>query len=343
MATQGQVTADPGAVAVHLSSRNLAAVFALIFTAPFVAEFLLGDLTIKAIAALVVMAPMYGGGALLIREISRRRGLGWRGILILGAAYTLIEEGFTTMSLFNPDYLKLHMHLLDHAWIPMLGIGAWWTLFMFNLHTFWSISVSVALIEGIFPEWADRPWLGRLGDAAIGALFVLGCVIGTAITLKMDPWKAPPVKLIVTTLLVLIVVLVALRRPRSSNSHQAGDVPSPWVTAAVTFVLGLGVMFIPNTWNWGAFAAMVAIDFIFLALLTVFSSRESWTKLHTLSLAAAGACAYGLHAFTQQPVYGGTGAIARISNAIFLGTALILVAVGAARTARVARHHTDSA
>lgn len=205
---------------------------------------------------------------------------------------------------------------------------------MFNLHTFWSISVSVALIEGIFPEWAERPWLGRTGDSIVGAVFLLGCVLSTSITLKMDPWKAPPVKLLVTAILVIIIALAALRRSRGPNVPRSGEVPSPWVTAIVTFALASAVMFIPNTWNWGAFAAMLAIDVVFLALLAAFSSREGWTELHTLSLGAAGACAYGLHSFTQQPVVGGTGPIARVSNAIFLAVALVLIGIGAARTVK---------
>src|ERR1700728_249945 len=162
----------------------------LTYTAPLVAEYLLGDLPLKMLGALVALAPMYGGGALLIRETARRRGLGWRGILLLGVAYAVIEEGFTTQSLFNPDYLKLHMHFLSHGWIPAFGMGAWWTLFMLNLHTFWSISVSIALVDGLFPAWSERPLLGKAGYAVTMVLFLLGCVASTAISLKMDRFVA---------------------------------------------------------------------------------------------------------------------------------------------------------
>jgi hypothetical protein len=53
--------------------------------------------------ALVVLAPMYGGGALLIREVVRRRGLGWPSIILLALACGVLEEGLITQSLFNPD------------------------------------------------------------------------------------------------------------------------------------------------------------------------------------------------------------------------------------------------
>src|ERR1700761_9703971 len=92
--------------------RRIPAAITLFFTAPLVAEYLLGDLPLKLLVALVALAPMYGGGALLIRELVRRTGRGWPSIFALGAAYTLVEEGFTTQSLFNPDYLRMQMHLL---------------------------------------------------------------------------------------------------------------------------------------------------------------------------------------------------------------------------------------
>jgi hypothetical protein len=49
----------------------------LFFLSPLVAEYLLGNLPITAIAALVLLAPLYGGGAVLIREVTRRAGRGW--------------------------------------------------------------------------------------------------------------------------------------------------------------------------------------------------------------------------------------------------------------------------
>ena len=84
-----------------------------IFVAPLVAEFLLGDLPIKLLPALIVLAPMYGGGALLIRETVRRTGRGWPSILLLGMAYAIFEEAFTTQSLFNPNYLRLNLGSAD--------------------------------------------------------------------------------------------------------------------------------------------------------------------------------------------------------------------------------------
>jgi hypothetical protein len=325
------------APAVNRTSRNIPAAVALFFVAPFVAEFLLGDLSIRVLVALIPMAPMYGGGALLIREVVRRTRRGWPSILVLGAAYSLIEEGFTTQSLFNPDYLHLHGHFLTHAWIPFLHIGGWWTLFMLNLHTFWSISVSIALVEALFPAQGRQPWLGRIGDSVVFVLFLLGCVIGTRITLKGDPWVAPASQFLSAALVILLLIVIAFRLQPAEPHNEPGPVPSPWLTGAVAFVLGFCVLIDPPILNWGAVALMLAIDVFFLAMVFVLSRRAAWTPLHVLSLAAGGAIAYGTHAFMGHAVYGGADLIARIGNGIFLAAAVALILAGAIRTARTLR------
>ncbi len=76
-----------------------APVFTLALLAPFIAEFLLGATPISRLEGFVVLALLYGGGAVLIRELVRRRsGSGWGRIVVLGAAYALIEEGLAVQS-----------------------------------------------------------------------------------------------------------------------------------------------------------------------------------------------------------------------------------------------------
>lgn len=314
--------------------RSISASIALFFTAPIVAEYLLGDLPLKMLAALIVMAPMYGGGALLIREIVRRSRRGWPSILLLGAAYTLIEEAFTTQSLFNPDYLHLHGHFLTHAWIPFLHIGGWWTLFMLNLHTFWSISVSIALVEALFPAHAHQPWLGRIGDSIVFVIFLIGCALGTLISLKQDRWVAPVGQFVAAAVLILVLIVIALRLRPAEPAAGAGFVPSPWFTGTLAFVLGFCVLVVPPVWNWGAVAAMLGIDIAFLWTVLVLSRRAAWSPFHIFSLAAGGAIAYGVHAFIGHPVVPGSVLAARISNAVFLAAAIEVILIGARRTSR---------
>ena len=308
--------------------RKVSAVLVLFFVAPFVAEYLLGDLPLKLLPVMIVMAPMYGGGAVLIRDVARRAGRGWPTMLMLGAAYTLIAEGLVTQSLFNHDYLKMHMHLLAPAYIPALGIGGWWTLFMFNLHTFWSMGVSIALVESLFPVESKAPWLGRVGDSVVAVMFVLGAIANFVIGFKQNHFMASHAQLFSAALCTLLLIVSAFLLPALKGSMDEAMVPNSWITGAVALMFGLGIVYTPPTWGWGAASTLLALDAVFLILLTSFSRRTGWSELHTLSLAAGGALAYGTHAFTQRPMIGGLLWM-RISNAVFFTCAVWLIWISA--------------
>jgi hypothetical protein len=313
----------------------------LFFLAPLIAEFLLGDLPIKMLPVVLVLAPMYGGGALLIRELVRRAGLGWPSIVVLALAYGIVEEAYTTQSLFNPNYLKLNMHLLDHAYIPALGIGAWWTIFVLNLHTAWSVSTSIALVEAAVPDRATTPWLGRIGLVVTGLLFALGIVASTRYQLKQDSFVASQAQLFTSGVIIIALIILAFLLPRLSSAKTGGPVPNPWIIAGLALVAGSGILVAPagsaillrsKNWGWGAFALILAIDFCVIAIVLLWSRRSGWDMRHKLALASGAALAYGWHAFIGHPVVGGGVTMTRIGNAIFLLGTVALIAFAAKRT-----------
>jgi hypothetical protein len=72
--------------------RRVIPVFALFLLSPFVAEFLLGDFGLDQLTVFVGLAPMYGAGAILIREVTRRAGRGWPTMVLLAVAYGVLER-----------------------------------------------------------------------------------------------------------------------------------------------------------------------------------------------------------------------------------------------------------
>lgn len=336
--------------------RSIPAALTLIFVAPLVAEYLLGDFPVTWLPLLLLLAPMYGGGALLIRELVRRSGRGWPSILLLGCAYCLIEEAYTTQSLFNPHYLG--MHLLGPAWIPWLGIGGWWTLFMLNVHPFWSIGVSIALTEALFPARVRTPWLGKVGICVAAALFAAGIYTSTYYQLRHDRFRASPAQFLVAALLVAVFAAAAFLLPGSAASRKPGAAPSPWLTGMAAFLLGFGVFLAPAipailiamrggakdrmnffdasnaNLGWASVAWILTVDLAFLLSLRQFSRRSGWTPLHTFSIAAGGALVYGVHAFLQGPVVPSPRQVVLLSHVLFLVLAVVLIAVGARRTQR---------
>src|SRR5690625_405723 len=145
---------------------RFAAVLTLVLLAPFTGELLLGNLPADPAGWAVMLIPLillYGGGALLIREVARRLGRGYPTMLLLAIAYGLIEEGFVIGTLFNPDYLGLS--LLDHGWVPALGTSPIWSIYVVGIHSVWRILVPIVLTEHLFPARARPPWLGSPGLA----------------------------------------------------------------------------------------------------------------------------------------------------------------------------------
>jgi hypothetical protein len=273
---------------------------------------------------------------LLIREAARRFHRGWASILVLGAAYALLGEGFLTQSLFNPDYLRLHLHLLDHGWIPALGIGAWWTLFMLNLHAFWSMGVSIALVEGLFPSRAEEPWLGPIGESVVAVVLLLGSLAMRRYTLRTEHFNASHAQAAVTAVALFALIVVAFLLPKVSHrgSVRHSPTPSAWLTGAGASLLGMAVLVTPPSWNWGAAAAMLAIDMIFVVSVVLLSRGPGWTALQTFSLGAGGALAYGIHAFFALSLSKANRTMVLAGHFVFLAMALAVIVLGARRTSR---------
>jgi hypothetical protein len=88
-------------------SRTILPSLTLLVVAP-----VFGEVLSTATAPLDILLPwnlalvvgMYGCGALLCREVAHRYRLGWPGLLLLGAAYGVYEEGLVDRFWYDPSY-----------------------------------------------------------------------------------------------------------------------------------------------------------------------------------------------------------------------------------------------
>jgi hypothetical protein len=274
--------------------RRYLPVFALFLLAPLVAEVLFGATPVSRLGGLVVVAPLYGGGALLIRELVRRRGLGWGRIALLGAAYALVEEGLVIQSLFNPNLFNAG--IVGGSWLGVNWIWSEWTI---GYHIIWSISIPILLAELLFPTRRAEPWLGRSGLAIVGVLYATGALALAAIfRLFVAPdFRAAAPLLIGAALVAMALVALALAWPaRPAAPPQPSmlrDAPSPWLVGLATF-LAAGAWFalldLPHVLRSGALVlapmlAEAALVVVMVALLRRWSPSRGWTDLHRLALA----------------------------------------------------------
>lgn len=316
------------------TERHLLPALGLFFLAPLIGEFLLGNLPITWLWALLTLAPLYGGGALLIRETARRLKWGWPSMMVLALAYALIEEAFVTQSLFNPDYVGLR--LLDYGYIPSLGISAWWTTFVLGIHTIWSMAVPIALMESLTPQARQTPWLGPLGYIVTAVVFLIGCAL--TFMFQQEPFMASPAQFAVSGVIVVVLIVIAaiLGRAKREDQRAVSEPLNPLLVAGTAFLLGSAFMSlalvhdtIPASLN---VAGKIAVLLTGGLLLWNGSRRADWSEGHRFAVAAGLLLVYAWYGFVQIPSAGDTNpSIDAIGNAFFAVGALLLLGIARKR------------
>ncbi len=201
------------------------------FLAPVVGEVLSTATPLPGfLLAWLPLALLYGCGALLCRELALRWGTGWVGLLLLGAAYGIIEEGLIVRSFFDPAWRDLgELGIYGRS----LGVNWVWTLLLIIFHMAVSIGVTIGIVEMLFPGRKHDRWLGRRGMVA-SSLILLG--LGAVGFFMYSP---PPMYLIGTALVVVGLGIAAKRITYSPRGNPAAEVPRP----RRFFILGLLAIF----------------------------------------------------------------------------------------------------
>jgi hypothetical protein len=314
---------------------RVAPALGLFFLSPLVAEWLLGNQSISQLGSLFVLAPLYGGGALLIREVARRTGQGWPAIVLLALAYGLLEEGLLTQMLFSPTYHGWEMP--RDAYLPPLGVDAYLAVTVLAMHAVWSIGVPIALVEALVPGRATAPWLGRTGLTVTGVVFLLGTVLAYTVEQLTGQHLAPAPQRIGAAVAVVALVAAAFIVSRRPHPRLQRRPPRPWLAGAVALAASslyfLAPGFVPA---WMGVGVDLALAAAFTALVVRWSRAAGWGPVHRFALAAGATLTYAWMGFTQPPLDGAAGTVHRLGNVVFALAAVALLAIGA-RTVRASR------
>ncbi|MGA2819060.1 MAG: hypothetical protein ABSF61_00155 [Anaerolineales bacterium] len=121
------------------------------------------------------MSLLYGGGAILIRELALRWGKGWRTVFLLGMTFGIVEEGLMVKSRFDinwPDAKALGQY---GRWE---GINWVWATHLTLYHMVFSIAIPIVLVTLMFPERRRDAWIGQKGFYILAGLFGADVVFG---------------------------------------------------------------------------------------------------------------------------------------------------------------------
>ena len=176
--------------------------------------------------SLILEGLLYGGGALLVRELTFRWGKGWPTLLVLGAAYGIIEEGLLCKSFFNPLWPDLGLLGVYGRWG---GVNWVWSVELTIYHAFVSIAIPITIVGLLFPDRRRTAWAGRAGLVVVAVLFVADVLFGF-LAFGPDssgadhPYRPPLVPVLGSLAVIVGLVALAKRLPAPAPASESGPV-----------------------------------------------------------------------------------------------------------------------
>jgi len=269
--------------------RTIPPALVLFLLAPAIGELLSGSappVEFFRPLSLLVLTALYGGGALLARELALRWDKRWPTILLLGVAYGILEEGLMVKSFFDPAWMDLGVLGVYGRWA---GVNWVWAVLLTIYHAVFSISLPILLVELMYPGRRDERWLSRRGMLSIALLLAADVVFGFTL---LTPYRPPLAPYALTVLLTIALVVLARELPpRWSPAH-----PKPRWRPAALWLLGLlstGTLFFGG-WVLPALnlppllsiAVMLGGAWSVLRLVRRASGESAWDDLGRLALAS---------------------------------------------------------
>jgi hypothetical protein len=321
---------------------RVAPALGLLILAPICAEYLYGydDSTgnpAALLGGLVLFAPLYGGAALLIRELARRAGRGWPTILLLGLAFGVLQAGLIDQSMFNPSYRDIDYwdEMFNPTYVSWLGFSPELGVMFTTGHLIWSVAVPIAIIEALVPRRRTTPWLRWPGLALTAVGFGLAAYVVVWWTLDTEDFVPSAGQLLGAAMVVIALVVAAfVVRPRHRLTSNRPS-PSPWLVGTAAFAALAFRM--PVQGGWTAFAVNLGLLAGLLAVIVWWSARPTWGPLHQLALAGGALLANVATAFLGQPI-GDVSTTAKYGhNVVALIAVAALLTCATLRTAKEVR------
>ncbi len=317
--------------------KRLAPALLLFVLSPLIAEYLSGSMSMSQIGYLPFMAMLYGGGAILARELARRAHRGWATILLLGLAYGIIEEGFADQALFNPHFHGFR--LLDYGFVPAIGMAAPWTIYVLTIHIVWSVMVPIALVEILFRS-RPEPWLRGGGLAVVTLIYAAGIAMITMGIAQQEHFMATPMQLGGAALAVLVSIGLAFMLPAQRPSPE-GSAPPAWIVGVATFLAGSAFVYLYSWgsnimhWPWEFVTGGMAACAVGMLLFGFIASRKSgWTNMHRFAISAGGLLVYCWFGFFGEIGLHGRTMLGAHTALVVAMLALLIVAGLKARSAQ---------
>lgn len=272
--------------------RPLPPALVLFILSPVVAELLSGTLTPREFfnpGMLLLSLTFYGSGSILIRERLICWNKGWPSLLVLGAAYAILEEGLMVKCFFNPDWPGLGLH---GAYGRLAGVNWFLVLRLMIYHSLISIAIPIVFVQLMYPARRKASWIPGWSQALFVALLAAGVAVG----FRLTPYRPPLVPYLLAWLVFILLIVLARRLPRQPFQSHARPKVRPKVRPIWFLLLGFVsvlcfvlVSKLPDTRiPFGVALLMTAglIGLILGLVLWLSGNGGSWTARHRYALGA---------------------------------------------------------
>jgi len=214
---------------------------------------------------------LYGPGVLLVREAFVRWKPGWAGMLLLGAAYGILEEGTALSTLFNPkasvvSNLGWYGHYAGVNWV--------WSVGVLGVHIVLSVGLPIVLLGLALPETRGRPLLTGREVPVTLVIYVVDIFL---LILIANYWRQAPGLLLAGAVLAILLYAAARALP-----HGTLDPPSAGPRLSPKWFFPLGLAYFPALLLVPAIGGAlhlwppvtVALDLLVSGALFLFVRRE---------------------------------------------------------------------
>jgi len=286
------------------SRRRLSPALVLFFLSPMVGELLSSSAPPAEFfnpVGFLMLSVLYGGGAILVRELVLLWGKGWPSLLALGAAYGIAEEGLMCKSFFDPGWMDVGMLGWYGRW---LGVNWVWAFELTIYHAAFSILIPITLTGLIFPDRRQHAWTST---RRLWLLFAVWTLNGLVIFLAISKYHPSGLHLGAAFLAIAGLCVLARRlpwpvAPRGQQNEKLGR---PWRLAILGFVGTMALFLL--AWALPAtrvhptvvIGSMVLLVVVLVHRLWRLSGRNGFSDAHRLALISG---ALGLFILVLAPV-----------------------------------------
>lgn len=262
--------------------RNYLAALALFLLPAISVELLTGDISLRNFfhpIGFLLLTITYGGALLLIRETVVRWKKGFASILVLAAAYGMVNEAICSKGFFDPHFYAVVENGLE-GFGRWFGINVPWALSISIFHAIFSIIVPFVIVSAIFPgpkapdgtesSACRERWVGNGLYAAIMIIFVSVIAFSfmvlspTATHYKYSEGPGP-IALVLSLIAVDILIAWKLPAPRPHRWRLRLPTPAFFVFGVVyAFAYFVSSRILRAT---GSPVAFVAFDLLFFVAL----------------------------------------------------------------------------